>query len=196
MSKGKQVLTTHELRLFAAGAIILVALLPVLLIAMRPRKVPTRSEIRAAELARLRFVAGRVTQYAREYHRPAYRFDSVAVHLDSADAAEFRNYLTDLWGDSVEYYWNFKGFRLWSNAGLTGLGREAAIDSAMREAHMVVIGGHSADPEFDAKLGRLIFEIDETIYISAEYGWPGVVQRDSMRLKRWPSAESDQGVHD
>jgi hypothetical protein len=196
MSKEGQFLTTRDGRLFATAAIVLVALLPVLLIARRPRKIPDRAAIRAEELARLRFVAGRLTQYANKYHRPAFRFDSVAVHLDSADAAEFRSYLTDLWGDSIDYYWNFSGFRLLSDAGLTGIGREAAEDSALRQSHLVVTAAHLKDPEFSAKLGKLISDVDEEVYISAEYGWPAVATRDSMRLKRWPSADLDRRHQD
>jgi hypothetical protein len=182
--------------LTAAVVIAAIVLLSVLLIALRPSRSPDRAAIRAEELARLRFVAGRLTQYANEYHRPAFRFDSVAVHLDSADAAEFRSYLTDLWGDSIGYYWNFSGFRLSSDAGLTGASREVAIDSAMRQAHLEITGSHWADPEFRGKFGRLMFEINDKIYISAEHGWPAEAQRDSMRLKRWPSVASDRGIHD
>lgn len=174
------------------SAVAALVLLAVLFVAMRPHETPDRATIRAEELARLQFVAGRLTQYAREYHRPAYRFDSVAVHLDSAHAAEFRSYLTDLWGDSIEYYWNFSGFKLSSNAGLTGPGRVAAFDSAERQAHLVETASHSTDPEYDAKLGRLIFDVDSKVYITAEYGWPEVAERDSMQLKRWPSVGSAQ----
>jgi hypothetical protein len=170
-------------RLVASAVIVLVVLSAVLFVAIRPHKSPDRAAIRAQELARLRFVAGRLTQYAREHHRPAFRFDSVAAHLDSTDAAEFRSYLTDLWGDSIEYYWNFAGFRLWSDGGVIAVRREAAIDSAMRQAHLVVTPRLSTNPEFRAKLGRLMFEVDEELYISAEYGWPEAVQRDSMRLR-------------
>ncbi len=170
-----------------AALLVLVALL---VVAMRPHETPDRAAIRAQQLARLQFVAGRLTQYARENHRPAYRFDSVAVHLDSTHAAEFRSYLTDLWGDSIEYYWNFSGFKLSSNAGLTGLGRVAAFDSAERAAHLVDAASRSADPGYDARLTRLISDVDSKVYITAEYGWPDVAERDSMQLKRWPSVDS------
>lgn len=157
-----------------------------------PDRVETRAEIRAEQFARLRFVAGRLTQYAREYHRPAYRFDSVVVHLDSAHAAEFRSFLTDLWGDSINYNWTFAGFSLSSDAGLTGLGREAAIDSAMRRAHLVMTASNWADPAFRASFDTLAFDVYRAIHISAEYGWPEDVVRDSMRLKRWPKPDSAQ----
>ena len=72
------------LTVVAATTPLIVVALP---IAVRLHKtsdrVATRAEIRAEQLARLQFVAGRLTQYAREYHRPVYRFDSVVVHLDS-----------------------------------------------------------------------------------------------------------------
>lgn len=181
------------LTVVAAAALLIVVALP---IAMRlhkpPDRVATRAEIRAEQLARLQFVAGRLTQYAREYHRPAYRFDSVVVHLDSTHAAEFRSYLTDLWGDSIGYYWNFAGFTLRSDAGLTGIGREAAMDSAMREAHLAMTASHWAIPEFRARFGKLMFDLDKELYITADYGWPEVVVRDSMRLKRWPSVDSSR----
>lgn len=183
--------------LITSAVIALVVLVAVLFVAMRPHEeTPSRAVLRAEEIAQLRFVAGRLTQYANEYHRPAYRFDSVAVHLDSADAAEFRSFLTDLWGDSIGYYWNFSGFRLSSNAGLTGVGREAAIDSAMREAHLAITPSLWANPEFRAQFGKLMVDVDEKIYISAEYGWPEVAERDSMRLKRWPSVDSGRSIHD
>jgi hypothetical protein len=179
----------------AAAALLIVVAVPV---AVRQHKPPdhvaTRAEIRAEQLARLRFVAGRLTQYARENHRPAYRFDSVVAHLDSAHAAEFRSFLTDLWGDSIDYYWNFAGFSLRSRAGLTGLGHEAAIDSAMRQAHLTMTAGSWAIPEFRIRFGKLIFEVDKELYITAEYGWPEVVVRDSMRLKRWPSVDSSRAI--
>lgn len=183
--------------LIASAVIALVVLVAVLFVAVRPHEeTPSRAAIRAEELARLQYVAGRLTQYANEYHRPAFRLDSVAVHLDSPDAAEFRSYLTDLWGGSIGYYWNFSGFSLRSDAGLTGVGREAAEDSAVRQAHLVVTPALLKDPEFSAKLGKLIFDVDEEVYISAEYGWPEVAKRDSMRLKRWPSVDSGQTIHD
>lgn len=182
--------------LIASAVIAAIVLLSALFAAMRPRKAPDRAEIQAQELARLRFVAGRLTQYANEYHRPAFRLDSVAVHLDSADAAEFRSFLTDLWGDTIDYYWNYSGFRLSSNAGLTGLGRAAAEDSALRQAHLVVTPALLKDAEFSAKLGGLIFDVDEKVHISADFGWPEVAERDSMRLKQWPSVETGRTTPD
>jgi hypothetical protein len=178
------------------AALLLVALTIAVRMHKTPDRVATRAEIRAKQFARLQFVAGRLTQYARDYHRPAYRFDSVAVHLDSAHAAEFRRYLTDLWGDSIEYYWNFSGFKLSSNAGLTSLGRLAAFDSAERQARLVNTVSHSSDADSGARLARLIFEVDTKVYITAAYGWPEAAERDSMQLKRWPSVDSGQSTHD
>jgi hypothetical protein len=194
MSRIAEVLWRRHGRLLAAAAIVLAALPFLLSIPSWPRKTPDRAEIRADQLARLQFVAGHLTQYAREYHRPAYRFDSVVVHLDSIHAAEFRSYLTDLWGDSIDYYWNFARFSLRSDAGLTGVGREAAIDSAMRQAHLTMTASHWAIPEFRARFGKLMFEVDKELYITAEYGWPEVVVRDSMRLKQWPSVDSSRAT--
>jgi hypothetical protein len=175
-----------------AALLIVVALLITMRRHTTPDRVATRAEIRAEQLARLQFVAGRLTQYAREYHRPVYRFDSVVVHLDSTHAAEFRSYLTDLWGDSIDYNWNFAGFSLRSRAGLTGVGHEAAIDSAMRQAHLTMTASNWVIPEFRAKFGKLMFDVDEELYITAEYGWPEVVVRDSIRLKHWPSVDSSR----
>ena len=182
-----------RLTVVATAALLIVV---ALFIAMRwhttPDRVATRAEIRAEQLARLQFVAGRLTQYAREYHRPAYRFDSVVVHMDSAHAAEFRSFLTDLWGDSINYDWSFAGFSLSSDAGITGLGREAAIDSAMRRAHLVMTASNWADPAFRASFDTLAFDVYRAVHISAEYGWPEDVVRDSMRPKRWPKPDSAQ----
>jgi hypothetical protein len=175
---------TRRRWLLSSAGIVLIVAVSALALTMRPRKIPDRAAIRADQLARLNFVAGRVTEYAREYHRPAYFLDSVAAHLDSAHAAEFRSYLTDLWGDPIEYDWNFTSFSLWSNAGTSNLRRAAAFDSAMRHAHLTWTSDHSADAEFDAKMSKLWSEVEQEIHIRAWYGWPEKAQRDSLRLKR------------
>jgi hypothetical protein len=67
-----------------SAATLLIVVAP--LIAMRLHKTSDRvaTPCRASSpRARLQFVAGRLTRYAREYHRPAYRFDSVIVREES-----------------------------------------------------------------------------------------------------------------
>jgi hypothetical protein len=53
-----------------------------------------------------------------------------------------------------------------------------------------------AIPEFRARFGKLMFDVDKAFYITAEYKWPEVVVRDSMRLKRWPSIGSSRPTRD
>jgi hypothetical protein len=183
-------------RILSSVGLVLVLALPILLIAMRPRKIPSRAVIRAEQLDRLRFVAGRVTQYARTYHRPAYYLDSVTAHLDSTDAAEFRIYLNDLWGDPIEYSWDFTTFSLWSNAGASNVFAEAALDSALRQLDSGGRSKHETQREFDAKMFKVESEVEQAIHIRAWYGWPEAAQRDSMRLRREKRVENDRGIHD
>lgn len=163
--------------------------------AVRPHQQSARAVIRAQQLARLRFVAGRLTQYANDYKRPAFRFDSVAAHLDSAGAAEFRSYLTDLWGDSIGYYWTYTTFTLWSNAGLTDAGREAAIDSAMRQRDRARSSNPSTDTRLNAKPGSRELEVLQELDIRESFGWPVVARGDSVRLRREQGPENRQRVH-
>jgi hypothetical protein len=140
-------------------------------------------------------VAGRLTQYAQEYKRPAFRFDSVSAHLDSAHAAEFRSYLTDLWGDSIGYYWNFTTFTLWSNAGITDAGREAAIDSGMREVRVAPSSNLAAHPKPHDTPSSFDFAAFQELDIRESFGWPVVAREDSVRLRPKQGSESRQRIH-
>lgn len=133
----------------------------------RRRPEPDPAVLRSAELAQLRFVAGRLTEYAREYHRPAFYLDSVTAHLDSADAAEFRGYLVDLWGDSISYRWDYWTFRLTSDAGTTNSGWWAAYDSAWSAT------GHTAPEGFgNPDSFAILQELRRTLHVGEEYWWP------------------------
>jgi hypothetical protein len=187
MKSVESFITSHK-PLLAAAIVALVGFSGVLLVSARHED-PDPAALRAAELAQLRFVAGRLIAYARKYHRPAYYLDSVPVHLDPADAAEFRSYLTDLWGDSIRYSWGYTTFRLSSRGGVTRAGWNAAVDSARRSARR----GDSAHPETAGEPVPDFAALERTLHISEEYQWPEDASRKLLRPKlEWYPPDSSR----
>lgn len=74
---------------------------------------------RVTQRQQIRWLSAYITAYAMEYRRPAFHLDSVVAHLDSATAARFKDYLVDLWGDRIFYWWNEQTFELGSPGGIS-----------------------------------------------------------------------------
>lgn len=110
---------------------------------------------RVVQFMNNRMLALRIDAYARRYGRPAYAFDSVLAHLDSAEARLVSDLRTDLWGDQVVYGWSWCGYTVSSGAGLWQMPWfKEELDSARSRGR-----------------SRLPFEVSE------EYSWPRGVGR-------------------
>jgi len=133
---------------------------------------------RAAQRQQLRYLAARIVEYADRHGRPAFFLDSVAAHLDSAHASVFNRYRVDVWGDSVLYFWNERGFQLKSESGYNWPSERAtaAADSVRPMIQACTeSNGHS-------KNWACMFAIDRRLSILEEYGWPQFVagRRNSL----------------
>ena len=117
---------------------------------------------RAVQRQYLRWLAYRITAYAREYGRPAFHLDSVTAHMDSARAAEFNRNLVDIWGRPVFYHWDESRFTLASDAGAARI-RDRPYDS-VRAAEFRRLTQEQQFQRWMAETRRL--EVRE------EYGWP------------------------
>lgn len=114
---------------------------------------------RVAQLMHNRMLALQVQAYARTYGRPAYYLDSVEAHLDSAERERVSALRTDLWGDSVTYFWSYCEFSVSSEAGVHGPNTKAAFDSTARE------------------MARRNARTWPVSFIREEYAWPADVGR-------------------
>ena len=116
---------------------------------------------RAVQRQYLRWIAYRITAYAREYGRPAFHLDSVAAHLDSAKAAEFRRNLVDIWDRPVYYWWDECRFILSSSAGRSN--RDYPDDSPRTDSVVTL----TQEQRF-----RAMMAADRRHTVREEYGWP------------------------
>ena len=134
---------------------------------------------RAGQREYLRWMAAKIFDYSVAYHRPVYFTDSVVAHLDSADAARFRRFSVDLWGDPVSYWWDEYGFTLTANAGVTPQMRNAIEDSVYRaEAEARKRG----EPDPAAKTPWK--PIGRNLTIREEFGWPPDVTQSALERTR------------
>ncbi|HVX41170.1 MAG TPA: hypothetical protein VHB25_16505 [Gemmatimonadaceae bacterium] len=99
-------------RRFMWGALIIATSGACLAAYRRAHGQPETMNPRAAERERLRYLRARVVEYATLFHRPAFTLDSVAAHLDSAEAAQFESLRTNPWGSAVGYAWGPRSFEL------------------------------------------------------------------------------------
>ena len=83
-------LTQARVRLFTLIIIAVISIGAIVATQLARRERHDHLYFRAVQRQYLRWLAYRITAYAREYGRPAFHLDSVTAHMDSARAAEFR----------------------------------------------------------------------------------------------------------
>jgi len=142
------------------------------------REASASSNPRAAQRQRLRWMSAYVTAYARQYGRPAFYLDSVTAHLDSATAAQFNAYRTDLWGEGVAYSWDERTFELRSSAGYFASQRDRMEDSVRA---LLIARGDSIGLSRPGETVRRFF-------VREEYWWPAEARGRRNSLGQYTQA--------